>query len=230
MAEVDFELARAEFGGDHRGIDALGSCRLDHFIEHRGEARQALDVHVRLIVGIAGQLITGKLRQAVLQAAVEQVKLQLEGHHRENAFAVQTVQHPRQHFTGFEFDGFFGAVGGDQHLAQGLLFPAHQLQRAGHQTAQRVRVTIVEAVIADLEQPTLGAEQHAVLRQLQCTAGSDFFQHLDRVALAVEMPRNVQGDQVDVAHFGVAVAEVANLGQQFRAHSIHRFVPCCYQV
>ncbi|MCY1364209.1 hypothetical protein D9M69_510040 [compost metagenome] len=187
-------------------------------------------MHVRLIVGIAGQLITGKLRQAVLQAAVEQVKLQLEGHHRENAFAVQTVQHPRQHFTGFEFDGFFGAVGGDQHLAQGLLFPAHQLQRAGHQTAQRVRVTIVEAVIADLEQPTLGAEQHAVLRQLQCTAGSDFFQHLDRVALAVEMPRNVQGDQVDVAHFGVAVAEVANLGQQFRAHSIHRFVPCCYQV
>ncbi|MNP23620.1 hypothetical protein D3C76_1163370 [compost metagenome] len=225
MAEVDFELARAEFGGNHRGIDALGARGLDHFIEHRGKAREAFDVHVRLVIGITGQRVAGKLRQAIAQLAVEQIELQLERHHRKNAFASESLKYLRQHFARLEDDRFFRAVGGDQHLPQGLLLPAHQLERARHQAPQRIRIAVVEAVVADLEQPALGAEQHAVLRQLEGTAGGDFFEHFDRVALAVEMPGNVQGNQVDVAHLGVALTKPTHFGQQIRAHSIHRFVP-----
>ncbi len=104
-------------------------------------------------------------------------------------------------------------VRGDQHLAQGLRFPAHRLERARHQAAVGVRVAVVEAVIADLEQPALGAQQHRVLRQLQRAAGGDLFQHFYRVTLAVEMPGDVQGDQVDVAHVGVVLAKGPYFGQ-----------------
>ena len=62
-----------------------------------------------------------------------------------------------QHFAGFEFDGRLGTVGGDQHLSQGLRLPAHRFERAGHQAAVGVRVAVMEAVVADLEQTALGA-------------------------------------------------------------------------
>ncbi|MNX67509.1 hypothetical protein D3C86_986460 [compost metagenome] len=231
MAEIDLKLTRPQLGGDHCGIDTLRPGGLDHFIEHRGKPRQTLDVHVRLIIGIARQRIAGKLRQTITQLAVEQIELQLERHHRKNAFAAQPRQHLRQHLARFEFDRFCCAVRGNQHLPQRLFLPAHQFQRAGHQATQSIGITIVETVVADLEQPALSAEQHTVLRQLERTAGGDFFEHFDRVALAVEMPGNVQGNQVDVAHIGVALTKPTHFGQQIRAHSIHHFVPCCfYQV
>ncbi|MNL70618.1 hypothetical protein D3C87_1956480 [compost metagenome] len=66
VTEVDFELARAQLGSDHRGIDALRLRGLDHVIEHRGKSRQAFDVHVWLVIGIAAQRIARKLGQATL--------------------------------------------------------------------------------------------------------------------------------------------------------------------
>ncbi|MNK85609.1 hypothetical protein D3C87_1054940 [compost metagenome] len=231
VAKIDFKLARPQLGGDYRGIDTLRPRGLDHFIEHWGKPRQAFDVHVWLVIGITRQRIAGKLRQTITQLAVEQIELQLERHHRENAFAFESVQHLRQHFTRLEDDRLFCAIGGDEHLPQWLFLPAHQLERARHQATQRIRVAVVEAIVTDLEQPALSAKQHTVLRQLERTAGGDFFEHFDRVALAVEMPGNVQGNQVDVAHIGVALTKPTHFGQQIRAHSIHHFVPCCfYQV
>ncbi|MNF76219.1 hypothetical protein D3C84_583260 [compost metagenome] len=188
-------------------------------------------MHVRLVVGIVGQGVAGELRLAVTQLLVEQIELQFERHHRVNAFAPQAFQHLRQHFAGFEFDGFFGAVGGDQHLPDRLRFPGHRLEGARYQAPHRVRVAVVEAVVADFEQPALHPQQHAVLRQLEGTAGRHFFEHLDRVALAVEMPGNVQGDEVDVAHLRVALAESTYFSQQVGTGSVHhQSFLCCYQV
>ena len=138
-----------------------------------------------------------------------------------NAFARQSIQHLRQHFARFENDGLFGAVGSNQHLPQGLCFPGHRFERARDQAPQRVRVTVVEAVVTDLEQPALHAQQHAVLRQLERAAGRDFFQHLYGITLAVEVPGNVQGNQVDITHLGVALAKGTHFGEQIRAGSIH---------
>ena len=74
VGEVDLELAGTDLGGDHVGVDALLLGRLDHLMQHIGEARQALDVHVRLVVLILGQRVARELRQTVLQLAVEQVE------------------------------------------------------------------------------------------------------------------------------------------------------------
>lgn len=171
-------------------------------------------MQVGLVIAIATERVAGKLRQAVLQRAVEQVKLQLECNHRANAQRLQTLQHPGEDLARLELYGRIGAVGADQHLPQWLLFPADRLERAGDQPAQCIRVAIVEAVIANREQATLGTEQHAVLRQLQRAAGGELFEHVDGVAFTVEMPGDVQADQVDIAHFGVLAAKRADFVQQ----------------
>ncbi|MCY1344029.1 hypothetical protein D9M69_300560 [compost metagenome] len=214
VPEVDLELAGAELGGDHVGVDALLAGRRDGVVEHVGEARQALDVHVRLVVVIAGQRVAGELRQAVLERAVEQVELQLEGHHRADAAGLQAREHPGEHLARLELDGRGGAVGAHQHLRQRLPFPAHRLERAGDQPARRVRVAVGEAVVADRVQAALHAEQHAVLRHVERAAGGDLLDHLDGVALAVEVAGDVQADQVDVAHLGVRGAEGADFAEQ----------------
>ncbi len=170
-------------------------------------------MQVGLIVRITTQRIAGELRQAVIECLVEQIELQLERDHWVDTLVLQALQHLGQHFAGIEFDGGFGSVRGDKHLPQWLGFPAHRLERARHQPPVGIRVAVVEAIVADLEQATLGAQQHGVLRQLQRAAGGDLFQHLDRVALAVEMPGNVQGDQVDITHLGMLLAEGADFGQ-----------------
>lgn len=113
-------------------------------------------MQVGLVVRVITQRVAGKLRQAVAELFVEQVELQLERDHRVNAFALQAFQHLGQYFPGFEFDGRFGAVGGNQHLPQRLRLPAHRLEGAGHQAAVGVRVAVVEAIVADLEQAALG--------------------------------------------------------------------------
>ncbi|MNI22880.1 hypothetical protein D3C73_764450 [compost metagenome] len=227
MTEIDFELARAQLGGDHRGVDALCPRGLHHVIEHWRETRQPFDVHVGLVIGVIGRCIPGKLWQAFTQLAIEQVELQLEGHYRENAFAFQPRQHLRQHFPWLEYNWFIRVTGGDQHLAHGLFFPVDDLQGARHQAARRIRITVVEAVVADLEQSALGAEQYTVLRQFERAASSDLFEHVDRIALAIEMPRDVQGNQVDVTHLRVALTKRANFGNQI---CLHLHVPCFYQV
>ena len=142
-----------------------------------------------------------------------------------NAFAGQAIKHLREDFTRLEFDGFCRAVGGNQHLPQRLAFPGYRLECAGHQTAHGIRVAIVKAIISDLEQPALRAQQHAVLRQLERAAPRDFFQHVDRITFAVEMPRYVQRNQVDIPHIRVALAKGPHFGQQVRARSIHRIHP-----
>ena len=214
VGEIDLELAGADLGGDHVGVHALFLGRLDHAVEHVGEARQALDVHVRLVVLVVGQRVAGEARQAVFQLPVEQVELQLERHYRADAPRLQAPQHAGQHLARLELDGRLGAVGADQHLAQRLVLPAHRLEGAGDQPARRVRVAIVEAVVADRMQAALGAEQHAVLRQLERAAGGDLLQHVEGVALAVEVPRQVQADQVDVAHLGMGGTEGADFAEQ----------------
>lgn len=178
-------------------------------------------MHVRLVVGIATQVIARVLRQAVFERLVEQVELQLEGHHRANAACGQTLHHARQHLTRLELDGRLGAIGADQHLPQRLALPVHQLERAGDQPPWRVRVTVMEAVVADLVQPALSAEQHAVLRQLQGAAGGDPLQHLDGVALTVEVSGDIQADQVDEAHLGVGLAELADFVEQLDSGGVH---------
>jgi hypothetical protein len=79
----------------------------------------------------------------------------------------------------------------------------------------------VEAVVADLVKPALGTEQHAVLRQFQSAAGSDLLQHLDGIALAVEMSGDVQTDQVDEAHLGVGLAKLADFVEQLDSGGVH---------
>ncbi len=224
VAEVDLELPRAQLGGDDVGRHALLVGRFDHLVEHGGETRQALDVHVRLVVLVVAQGVAGELRQAVLERAVEQVELQLEGHHRADAAPRQALQHAGQHLARFELDGRLGAVGGDQHLPQRLALPAHRLQRARHQAPRRIRVAVGEAVVTDGVQPALGAQQHAVLRQLQRAAGGDLLQHLHRVALAIEMPGDVQADQVHVADFRVLGTEGTHFGEQ-----VGMRVCCCHR-
>ena len=49
----------------------------------------------------------------------------------------------------------------------------HTGEGARHQAPWRVRVAVGEAVVTDGVQPALGAQQHAVLRQLQRAAGGD---------------------------------------------------------
>jgi NitT/TauT family transport system substrate-binding protein len=66
-----------------------------------------------------------------------------------------------------------------------------------------------------------GAEQHTVLRQFQGAAGGDLFQHVHRVALAVEVPWNIQADQIDKTHLGMVLAEGANLGQHVGKGGVH---------
>jgi len=178
-------------------------------------------MQVGLVVGVVTQRVAGELRQAVVELLVEQVKLQFKGHHRVNAFVVQAFQDLGQYFPRFEFDRRLRTVRGDQHLAQRLRLPAHRLERARYQAAVGVGVAVVEAVITDLEQPALNPQQHGVLRQLQGAAGGDFFQHLHRVALAVEMPGDVQGDQVDITHVGVVLAKAPYFGQQRGGMAFH---------
>ncbi|MCY1286455.1 hypothetical protein D9M70_354290 [compost metagenome] len=192
-------------------------------MQHAGEAREALDVHVRLVVLVLAERVAGELRQAVLELAVEQIELQFEGHHRADATLFQTLQHPRQHFARLELDGRLGAVGGDQHLPQGLLLPAHRLEGAGHQAARRVRVAVVEAVVADRVEPALGTQQYAVLRHLQRAAGGHLLQHVHGVAFAVEVAGDVQADQVDVADFRVLGTEGTHFAEQVGVR-----VRCCH--
>ena len=116
MAEVDLELAGADFGGDHRDVDALVLGGLRHVVEHVAEARQPFDMQVGLVVGIPTERVAGKLRQAVFQLFIEQVELQLKRDHGVNALVLQAFEHLGQDFAGFEFDGRFGAVRGDEHL------------------------------------------------------------------------------------------------------------------
>lgn len=71
VAEVDLELPRADLGGDHRGVDALQTRGLADVVEHLGKAREPLDMHVRLIVGIPAHVIARVLWQAVLERIVE---------------------------------------------------------------------------------------------------------------------------------------------------------------
>src|SRR5690606_17778266 len=221
VAEVDLELPRADLGGDHRGVDALQTRGLADVIEHVGKARQALDMHVRLVIGVTAQIIARVLRQTVLERLVEQVELQLEGHHRTNTARGQALYHAPQHLTRFELDGRVGTVGADQHLPQRLALPVHQLERAGNQPPRCIRITIVETVVTDFVEPALGTEQHAVLRQLQGAASGDLLQHLDRIALAIKVPGNVQADQVYEAHLGVGIAELADFVEQIDWGGVH---------
>ncbi|MNE31110.1 hypothetical protein D3C80_1246580 [compost metagenome] len=225
VAEVDLELTRAKFGGDDVGVHALLIGSLDHLAQHVGVTRQTLDVHVRLVVGVIAERVAGKLWQAFLEAAVEQVELQLERDYRANAATLQALQDLGEHFPRFELDGRVGAVGADQHLPQRLVLPAHRFERAGDQAPWRIRVAIVEAVVADREQTALDAQQHAVLRQLQGAAGGDLLEHVDRVALAIEVPGNVQADQVDIAHFGESSAKVTDFSEQ-----IGKAFCCCHRL
>ncbi|MNF66593.1 hypothetical protein D3C84_483880 [compost metagenome] len=223
MAEVDLELAGAQFGGDDVGGDALLIGRLDHFMQHAGEAREALDVHVRLVVLVLAERVAGELRQAFLELAVEQIELQLEGHHRADATLFQALQDAREHLAGLELDGRLGAVRGNQHLPQRLLLPTHRLEGAGHQAARRVRVAIVEAVVADRVEPALGAQQHAVLRHFERAASGHFLHHLHGIALAVEVAGDVQADQVDVADVRVLGTEGTHFAEQVGVR-----VGCCH--
>ncbi|MNN42177.1 hypothetical protein D3C81_1563380 [compost metagenome] len=142
-----------------------------------------------------------------------------------NAFARQALKHLCEHFTGFEFDRLFSVVGSDQHLPQRLRFPCHRFQCARHQTAHRIRIAVVEAVIANREQTTLHTQQYAILRQLQYAAGGDFFEHVDWITLAIEVPGNVQANQIDITHLGVALAKGTHFGEQVSADSVHRVHP-----
>ncbi|MNZ39239.1 hypothetical protein D3C78_567280 [compost metagenome] len=225
VAEVDLELPGAQFCGDHVGVHALLVGGFDHLSQHVGVTRQAFDVHVWLVVRITAERVAGELRQAVFQRAVEQVELQLEGHHRANAATLQALQHPGQHFAGLELDRCGGAVGADQHLPQRLVLPAHRLEGAGNQPPWRIGVTVVEAVVANRVQAALDTQQNAVLRQFQGTAGSDFFEHVDRVALAIKMPGDVQADQVDITHLRMLGAKCAYFTKQIRA-----VFYCCHHV
>ena len=78
VAEVDLELAWADFGGDHRDIDALILGGLRHVVQHIAEARQPFDMQVGLVIGVIAQRVAGELRQAVVEFFVEQVELQLK--------------------------------------------------------------------------------------------------------------------------------------------------------
>ena len=60
----------------------------------------------------------------------------------------------------------------------------------------------------------LRAQQHAILRQLERAAGGNLLQHVEWVALAIEMPGNVQADQVDVTYLGMGGAEGADFAEQ----------------
>ena len=55
-------------------------------------------MHVRLVVDVITERVAGELRQAFLEAAVEQVELQLERHHRANAATRQALQDLSEHF------------------------------------------------------------------------------------------------------------------------------------
>lgn len=83
----------AQLRGDDVRRHALLVGTIDHFVQHRCKARQPLDVHVRLVVVVVGRLVAWVLWQAVIELAVEQVELQLEGHHRANAAPGQALDH-----------------------------------------------------------------------------------------------------------------------------------------
>ncbi|MNN09569.1 hypothetical protein D3C81_1224540 [compost metagenome] len=181
-------------------------------------------MHVRLVVLVLGRGVAGVLWQAVIELAVEQVELQLEGHHRADAAFGQALDHAGQHFAGLELDRLGGAVGGDEHLRDQLFFPAHRFQGTRHQAPGGIRIAVGEAVVANRVEAALGAQQHAVLRQLQRRAGGDFFQHVDGVALAVEVPGDIQRNQVDITYFWVFRSERAHFSQQIRKDDTHLLV------
>lgn len=181
-------------------------------------------MHVRLIVFILGRRVTWILGQAVIKLAVEQVELQFKRHHRANATLGQTLKNTRQHFTRLEFDRLCSAVGRDQHLGDHFLFPAHRLQRTRHQAPGSIRVAVGEAIVTNRVKAALGTQQHAVLRQLQRRTGCDFFQHVHGVALAVEVPGDVQRNQVDIANCRVLCSERAHFSQQIRKDDTHLLI------
>jgi hypothetical protein len=72
----------------------------------------------------------------------------------------------------------------------------------------------VEAIIADGVHAALRAQQDGVLRQLEHGARRDFFEHADRVTLAVEVAWQVETDQIDIAHVRMRSTKCAYFGQQ----------------
>ena len=136
-----------------------------------------------------------------LAAWVEQVELQLEGHHRANAACFQAFEHTGEHFTRLEFDRRSGAVGADQHLPQRLAFPAHRLG-AGDQPARRVRSPVVEAVIANRCRPPCTPSSTGSAGFSVAAGGGLSASRWGSVCR--RNARDVQADQVDITHFGWA--------------------------
>ena len=87
-------------------------------------------------------------------------------------------------------------------------FPMDSAVSIGTMTAQRIRVAIMKAIVANFIETALRAQQHAILRQLERAAGGHLLQQFDGIALAIEMPGNVQADQVDKANLRVLLAKL----------------------
>jgi hypothetical protein len=213
VMQVHLELTRTVLREHRARGHGLGARRRVDVREQRRvlvQIRHRVDLCPELAP--PGERLARRLREALRRAlAVDQIELELDGHHRREAEIAEVAQHACEHMARIAVERPpIVLVHADLHLRELRTQPGHGCERTCDRQADAIGVAVVEAEPGGLDRPAAHVEREHRRRQQQAVAAYAL-ELGDGHALAAQDAHQVGQQQIDEAHLGMRRRPGTNL-------------------